>query len=84
MVGRDESGKDELPENEMMDQVKLVEHLRSVLGHKASSEFTLEDLTPEKTPYLEAVIQEHLRCARVTVAFSQIGELLRREICKMD
>ncbi|CAD6585065.1 MAG: hypothetical protein TREMPRED_004040 [Tremellales sp. Tagirdzhanova-0007] len=105
MTGRGGSGKDELPENEMADelftyllagtettssalswwlkfmtnnpkmQIKLREHVQQQAYGKRFGELGLDDLTPEKTPYLEAIIHETLRHGRVSVAYGRVAYL---------
>ena len=52
-------------------QVKLREHLHSALGHVQPGECSVEDVAPEKTPYLEALVHETLRVARIAVGVAR-------------
>ena len=55
-------------------QIKLREHVQQQAYGKRFGELGLDDLTPEKTPYLEAIIHETLRHGRVSVAYGRVGE----------
>ena len=54
-----------------MIQVKLREEIRKAIPHLQSGECSMEDVAPEKTPYLEALVHETLRHARVAVGVAR-------------
>jgi cytochrome P450 len=54
-------------------QAKLRDHIRQAIPDKQLGEFSMEDLTSEKTPYLEAVVYEALRYGQLSIAFGRLG-----------
>lgn len=54
-----------------MIQVKLREEIRKAIPHVQSGEYSMEDVAPEKIPYLEALVYETLRHARVAVGVAR-------------
>ena len=54
-------------------QVKLREHTRRTLSEEAIAAPGLDDLIPNKTPYLEAMVHETLRYGRVAI-YARRGE----------
>ena len=62
-------------------QIKLRRHIQSATGgagaaddEASSAQLGMDDLTPEKTPYLEAVVHEVLRLGRVSIGYARTGE----------
>jgi cytochrome P450 len=54
-------------------QHKLRNHILEVMPEVQDRPPTLEDLTPGKMPYLEAVVQETLRLSRTAGGYSREG-----------
>ena len=57
-------------------QRKLRKHILDAMPELQDRPPTLEDLTPAKLPYLEAVVQETLRLSRTAGGYSRDGEFL--------
>jgi cytochrome P450 len=55
-------------------QRKLRKHILESMPELQDRPPTLEDLTPGKLPYLEAVVQETLRLSRTAGGYSRDGE----------
>ena len=55
-------------------QRKLRKHILDSMPELQDRPPTLEDLTPAKLPYLEAVVQETLRLSRTAGGYSRDGE----------
>ena len=59
-------------------QVKFREYIRGALSEEALTSPGWDDLTPNKTPYLEAMIYETLRYGMIAV-FARRGESSPRD-----
>lgn len=54
-------------------QVKLRGYIRTTLSSKQLGDLEMDDLTPDKTPFLEAMVYETLRFGRIAL-YARRGE----------
>ena len=55
-------------------QIKLRKEILSTIPDMEHRVLTAEDVDPNKTPYLEAVVHESLRCGQNGIGFARSGE----------
>ena len=55
-------------------QTRLRREIEENISNKRLGELEAHDLSPEKTPYLEAMVHETLRASRTNIGFSRRSE----------